>query len=148
MCDLHNFRFDVDKAYADQVLSVFESSPKHQLIQLEAVRESGVYALFENDELMPVYVGQAAGVAGVRGRLRDHMGKIEGRKNIDADEVFFRYLIIDRKWEVARAESILIEAYAPTWNGIPGFSMHVPGKGRPGMPGYVNEWDRQHPKIT
>jgi hypothetical protein len=48
-------------------------------------------------------------------------------------------------WEVARAEDALIRHYNPEWNGIPGFSMHVPGRGRPGMPGYVNEWDRRFP---
>lgn len=148
MCDLHNFRFDVDKAYADQIISVFEASPKHQLIELEAYRDSGIYALYLNSEIAPVYVGQAVGKTGVRGRLGDHLRKIEGRRSINAEDVSFRYLIIDRKWEVARAESILIETYSPTWNGIPGFSMHVPGRGRPAMPGYINEWDRQYPPIS
>jgi hypothetical protein len=42
---------------------------------------------------------------------------------------------------VARAEDTLIQYYNPDWNGIPGFSLHVPGIGRPERPGYVNEWD-------
>ena len=147
MCDLHNFHFDVDKAYADQILSVFKASPEHLLIQLEAAREFGVYALYVIPEETPVYVGHAVGVQGIRGRLRDHQKKIEGRQGIKIEDISFRYLIIDQKWEVARAENALIEFYGPMWNGIPGFSMHVPGGGRPGMPGYTNEWDRQYPPI-
>jgi hypothetical protein len=147
MCDLHTFQFDVDKAYADQLLSVFEASPRHPLNQLEAFRVSGVYALYRGCNKVPVYVGQAVGPTGVRGRLRDHIRKIQGRRFINVEDVSYRYLIIERKWEVARAESILIETYNPIWNGIPGFSMHTPGKGCPAMPGYINEWDRRFPVI-
>lgn len=148
MCDLHIFQFDVDKAYADQIIEVFEASPKHQLSQLEAARRLGVYALYLEPQDAPVYVGQAVGVSGVRGRLRDHLRKIEDRKGLAIEKVYFRYLIIDRKWEVARAENALIDFYSPIWNGIPGISMHAPGGGRLGLPGYINEWDRQYPQIS
>jgi hypothetical protein len=140
MCDRHVFRFDVDKAYDDQLVSTLETSPEHPLSAPEASRQSGVYVLFRKGS--PVYVGQARDL---RLRLRDHLKKIGNRSGITIDEVTCRFLTIERMWEMARAEDALIRHYSPEWNGIPGFSMHVPGRGRPGMPGYVNEWDRRFP---
>jgi len=140
MCDRHVFQFDVDKAYEDQLVSVLEASPKHPMSDPEAPAQPGVYVLFSNAS--PVYVGQAQAL---RSRLRDHLKKVENRKGLSVGNVTCRFLTIDRMWEVARAEDALIKHYNPEWNGIPGFSMHVPGKGRPGMPGYVNEWDKRFP---
>lgn len=140
MCDRHGFQFDVDKAYEEQLVSVLDASPEHPLSAPEAPPEPGVYVVYRSG--VPVYVGQAQKL---RSRLKDHLKKIEDRKRISIEEVTCRFLTIERMWEVARAEDALIRRYDPEWNGIPGFSMHVPGKGRPGMPGYVNEWDRQFP---
>lgn len=148
MCNSHRFLFDVDKAYANQLISVFEASPSHPLSDPEAPRSPGVYALYRGRRSKPVYVGEALGAGGVRGRLRDHRRRIEGRRRITLDEMTCRYLIIDRKWEISRAESVLIENYNPQWNGVPAFAMHAPGRGRPGMPDYVNEWDRRFPPLT
>jgi len=142
MCDRHTFNFDVDKAYEDQLVSVLQDSPEHQLQDPEAPRKSGVYVLYRAGQA--VYVGQARDL---RSRLSDHLKKIVGRKGIATGEVTCRFLTIPRIWEVARAEDILIRRYDPEWNGIPGFSMHVPGRGRPGMPDYVNEWDRRFPPL-
>ncbi len=140
MCDRHDFQFDVDRAYEDQLVSVLEASPEHPLSVPEAPRRPGVYVLFRGS--LPVYVGQAKEL---RGRLNDHLRKIENREGIRVKEITCRFLTIKRMWEVARAEDALIRRYNPEWNGIPGFSMHVPGRGRPGMPEYVNEWDRRFP---
>ena len=63
-------------------------------------------------------------------------------------EMSCRYLVLGKKWEIARAEEALIIQFKPAWNGIAGFSMHVPGIGRPGKEGYVNEWDRKFPPLT
>lgn len=142
MCDRHAFRFDVDKAYEDQLVSALETSPEHPLSAPEAGRQPGVYVLFRSG--LPVYVGQAKDL---RSRLRDHLKKVENRGGITAAEVTCRFLTIERMWEVARAEDALIGHYNPEWNGISGFSMHVPGRGRPGMPGYVNEWDSRFPLL-
>lgn len=140
MCDRHAFHFDVDRAYEDQLVCALENSPEHPLSAPEAGRQHGVYVLYRRGT--PVYVGQARDL---RSRLRDHLKKIENRRGISVEEVSCRYLVIERMWEVARAEDVLIRRYKPEWNGIPGFSMHVPGRGRPGMPGYVNEWNRRFP---
>lgn len=103
----------------------------------------GVYVLYWNE--IPVYVGQARNL---RIRLRDHQRKIQGRRRIEMDDVACKYLTIARLWEVARAEEVLINRFEPEWNGIPGFSMHAPGRGRPGMPNYVNQWDQRFPPVS
>ena len=140
MCEHHKFSFDVDRAYEDQLISVLEQSPAHPLIAPDAPRDNGVYVLYWKGEA--VYVGQARSL---RNRLRDHLKKIAGRHGIDPGQVTCRFLTIGRLWEVARAEEVLISRLNPEWNGIPGFSMHTPGRGRPGMPNYVNQWDQRFP---
>ena len=145
MCDQHEFRFDVDKAYSDQVASTLEASPEHALSDPQAPRNFGIYALYRASQKDPVYVGQAVGSVGLARRLRDHCRKIEHRIGISVTEMTCRYLVIHQKWEVARAEDALISRNSPPWNGIPGFSMHTPGRGRPGMPEYQNEWDQTFP---
>lgn len=146
MCDEHRFDFDVDQAYADQLIFALQESPSHPLTVPGAPGEIGVYALYRSGDPVPVYVGQAVGAQGVRARLRDHRQKIEHRQGIDVNDMSCKYLLIARLWEITRAEQAPITRHDPSWNGIPGFSMHVAGRGRPGMPGYVNEWDRMFPR--
>ena len=148
MCDKHEFVFDVDKAFADQLVAVLEASPEHPLTKPEASRKFGIYILYRMPNQNPVYVGQAVGTGGVALRLRDHLKKIENRNRISVAEMTCRYLYINQQWEVSRAENALITKYKPAWNGIRGFSMHIPGKGRPGMPAYINEWEKQFPRLT
>ena len=143
MCEQHNFIFDVDRAYEDQLTSVLESSPTHSIELPDAPQIFGVYVLYWDE--VTVYVGQAKNL---RNRLRDHLRKIQGRQGINASDVTCKYLTIARLWEVARAEYVLIARFNPEWNGIPGFSSHAPGSGRPGRPGYVNQWDQRFPPIN
>jgi hypothetical protein len=145
MCDAHEFTFDVDRAFADQLVVKLEASPEHPLAAPEAPRKFGVYVLYQHKN--PVYVGQAVSPGGVAARLRDHLKKIEQRSGISVDDMTCRHLLIRQKWEVSRAETALITQYKPTWQGIRGFSMHVAGKGRPGMPGYASQWDKRFPRL-
>ena len=142
MCENHNFAFDVDRAYEDQLTTVLEASPTHPMDAPDAPRSFGVYVIYWDG--IPVYVGQARNL---RSRLRDHLRKIQGRQGISMDDVACKYLTIARLWEVARAEDVLITRFEPEWNGIPGFSSHAPRRGRPGMSGYVNRWDQRFPLI-
>jgi hypothetical protein len=148
MCDNHNFVFNVDKAFADQLVEILENSPEHPLKDHQASRRFGIYTLIRALNKNPVYVGQAVGAGGINQRLSEHLKKISGRDGIDIGEISCRYLYISQKWEVSRAEEALISRYSPEWNGIPGFSMHDPGKGRPALPNYTNEWDRRFPPIS
>ncbi len=142
MCENHNFTFDVDRAYEDQLTAVLQASPAHSITAPDAPQTFGVYALYWNG--VPVYVGQARNL---RNRLRDHLRKIQRRNGIDAEDVTCKYLTIERVWEVSRAEEVLINKFGPEWNGIPGFSVHTPGRGRPGMPNYINQWDQRFPLL-
>ena len=143
MCEQHNFTFDVDRAYEDQLAAVLEASPTHPIDAPQAPQTFGVYVLYWDG--VTVYVGQARNL---RNRLRDHLRKIQGRQGINVADVTCKYLTIARLWEVARAEDVLITRFEPEWNGIPGFSSHAPGRGRPGMAGYVNQWDQRFPPIN
>ena len=134
MCEQHNFTFDVDRAYEDQLVAVLEASPTHPIDAPQAPQTFGVYVLYWDD--VTVYVGQ---VRNLRNRLRDHLRKIQGWQGINVVDVTCKYLTIARLWEVARAEDVLITRFEPEWNGIPGFSSHALGRGRPGMAGYVNQ---------
>jgi hypothetical protein len=148
MCDLHQFQFDVDQGYANQLIAVLEASPHHPLTAPEAPRQIGVYALYNMNDRVPLYVGQALGKTGIRGRLTDHLRKVQGRRGLNEANIVCRFLTIERAWETARAEDALIRHYDPDWNRLRGFGKHVEGGGRPGMPGRdVNEWDRRFPPL-
>jgi hypothetical protein len=122
VCESHNFTFDVDRAYEDQLAAVLEASPAHPISAPDAPQTFGVYVIYWNE--VAVYVGQARSL---RSRLRDHFRKIQDRHGIRVEDVACRYLTIARLWEVARAEEVLITRFDPEWNGISGFSMHAPG---------------------
>jgi hypothetical protein len=127
------------------LLSVLEASPSHPLAAPEAAPSIGVYALYLGVQPPPVYIGKVVGAPGLNGRLREHARKIRGRQNVELADVRCRHLNISQEWEVARAEAALIKHYNPPWNRMRGFGMHVPGSGRPGRPGYRNEWDELYP---
>ena len=97
MCDQHDFVFDVDRAYEDQLATVLSDSPEHPIRATEAPTNNGVYVIYRSG--LPVYVGQARNL---RNRLRDHLRKIENRIGIDPEEVSCRFLTIPRLWEIAR----------------------------------------------
>lgn len=147
MCDAHEFVFDVDRAFADQLVASLQASPEHPLSASEAPSEFGVYALYRAPDKKPIYIGQAVGAGGVAGRLHDHLRKIEHRSGISVRNMTCRYLLMEKKWEISRAETALIAQYSPKWQGIRGFSMHVAGAGRPGLPGYASQWDKLFPRL-
>ena len=108
MCDHHTFRFDENKAYEDQLVSVLEASPEHPLSTPKAPRQPGVYVLFRSR--VPVYVGKAKDI---RSRLNYHLRKTANRKGISVQEVTCRFLTIERMWEVLRVKAVLSRRYNP-----------------------------------
>ena len=108
MCDRHAFHFDVDKAFADQLVSVLEASPNIRSPRLRR-RDSMVSMFFFRKKFASV----CQQLQELRSRLRDHLKKIENRGGISPAEVSCRFLAIDRMWEVARAEDALISHYKP-----------------------------------
>ncbi len=139
MCDQHAFFFEFDKAYNQQLIEKFESSPEHALAPDVAPTLKGVYALYHKSGL--VYAGKALNTTLAR-RLNEHYRKISSRQNIDVSELSCRFLTIDGDWFVRAAEDALIQHYSPLWQNS-GFGSHVPGRGRPGV--RKSRWDSMYP---
>ena len=139
MCDRHQFFFEFDKAFTDQLIKKFEASPAHSLTEDVAPAEKGVYALYRHRKI--VYAGKALDTT-LHRRLGEHARKVGGRKNIELSQMTCRFLIIDSDWFVRAGEHALIESYDPEWNAS-GFGSHVPGRGRPGI--RVSKWDTEFP---
>lgn len=145
MCDKHSFVFDLARAYTEQAIQQFESSPAHRLRDCQAPAEYGVYALYlAPDKHAPVYVGKATNITLVR-RLTEHARKIGKSRGVKVEEVWCRYLVInklDARWLAVSCEDALITHYKPKWQNS-GFGRHTPGKGRPGIRESV--WDQWYP---
>ncbi|OGO49398.1 MAG: hypothetical protein A2148_06845 [Chloroflexi bacterium RBG_16_68_14] len=139
MCDQHQFFFEFDKAYNQQLIEKFEASPEHPLTPEVAPSRKGVYALYHRGKL--VYAGKALNTTLAR-RLAEHYRKITSRQNIEVSEVSCRFLTIDGDWFVRAAEDALIQHYSPLWQKS-GFGSHVPGRGRPGI--RKSQWDITYP---
>ncbi len=139
MCDKHQFFFEFDKAFTQQLIEKIEASPAHALSNDVAPPLKGVYALYWKRKI--VYAGKALDTT-LKRRLGEHARKIAGRRNIELNQVTCRFLIIDSNWFVRAGEHALIESYEPKWN-LSGFGSHVPGRGRPGIK--VSRWDQDFP---
>lgn len=145
--DPHHFDFDLDRGIREQVVEKLEASPKLRLVKGVGPRESGIYALYFEGQL--VYVGKASkgttkSGRTLRERLNEHVTKISGRQNIAVTDVFCRYLTLNSEWWVFAAEFALITHYKPEWNDS-GFGSKTPGKGRPGTE-KVSRWNAKFPK--
>jgi hypothetical protein len=145
----HHWEFELDRAIRDQVVEKLEGSPALQLAKNVAPHESGIYVLYFRDEL--VYIGKASkdstkSKRTLRARLNEHCGKLEGRENLDMDDMTCRFLTIESDWFVWAAEFALIHHYEPAWNGS-GYGSKTPGSGRPGTH-RVSRWDAEFPKKT
>lgn len=98
----------------------------------------------------PIYVGQAMSTGFSLGatkqkriyeRFKNHAKSIEEVSNLEISDFRCRYLVINDA-HIALAESVLITAFRPPWNGM-GFGSKVVGKYR--MEGAVSLWDSIHP---
>jgi Eco29kI restriction endonuclease len=143
----HFFDFDLDRGIRAQVVEKLESSALLPLTKDVGPQESGIYALYYKGKL--VYVGKASkgttkSKRTLRTRLAEHVGKIQGRKNISVADMECRYLIFKSDWWVFAAELAMITHYEPEWN-LSGFGSKVPGAGRPGTE-RISRWDDLFPK--
>ncbi|HEX7316172.1 MAG TPA: Eco29kI family restriction endonuclease [Pyrinomonadaceae bacterium] len=109
------------------------------------------------EEWVPIYVGKAipagARVGGLGldaapgnalfNRLREHAESLNQAKNLNREDFFCRYLIVDDIW-IPLAESTLIQTFRPVWNTtVYGFGNHDPGGGR--YKQQRSPWDVIHP---
>ncbi|WP_080408403.1 Eco29kI family restriction endonuclease [Burkholderia ubonensis] len=104
----------------------------------------------------PIYVGKAVpkgarkggGIGEIRSRalydrLREHAESVALANNLNIDDFFCRFLVVDDIW-IPLGESLLIAKFSPLWNAlVDGFGNHDPGSGR--YQGYRPRWDVLHP---
>ena len=146
---------NVDKFYGDGVYALFYTGSFAPYAQMSRVNQ-------KSPGVLPIYIGKASPqtlkgasfdsanidtpAAGHRlyTRInRDHRASIQSAENLDVADFSCKILVLNAVW-VALAESALIGAYAPVWNGtIDGFGNHDPGKGR--AAGRISRWDVLHP---
>lgn len=144
--DPHYFDFDLDRGIRDQVVEKLETSPLLPLERGVGPALSGIYALYFKGQL--VYVGKVSRETTksrrtLRGRLNEHIGKIESRQNITLADMQCRFLTFASEWWVFAAEFALITHYQPEWNAS-GFGGKTPGIGRPGTD-RISRWDALFP---
>ncbi len=139
----------------------------------EDVTGSGVYAIYYTGDFdlyrpianrnqserfeQPIYVGKAIPKGGRRGglsldaaigtalrdRLRKHSNSVASASNLDENDFYFRWLMVDDIW-IPLGENILIERFKPLWNQvIDGFGNNDPGGRRATQ--YRSPWDVIHP---
>jgi len=106
--------------------------------------------------VVPIYAGKAVPsgarkggrAAGVQGqalykRLVEHATSIDVANNLDLEDFYCRYLVVDDIW-IPLGESLVIEQFQPIWNvRVDGFGNHDPGRGR--YQGQRPMWDTIHP---
>jgi hypothetical protein len=107
--------------------------------------------------VQPIYAGKAISEGGRKGglgldipageylykRLNEHRKSIEAAENLNIDDFYCRFLVVDDIW-IPLGESLLIEKTKPLWNVvIEGFGNHDPGSGRYNQ--QISPWDTIHP---
>lgn len=108
--DPHRFEFDPDRGIRIQVVGKPHVGPLLPLRKGVGPLSSGIYALYFKNRL--VYVGKASkgttkSKRTLRARLSEHVGKIDGRRNITLDDMRRRYLTFSSEWQVFAAEFAL-----------------------------------------
>lgn len=104
----------------------------------------------------PIYVGKAIPKGGRKGgltkdasrgtamrtRLRQHATSVDEAKNINLEDFWVRYLLVEDIW-IPLGENMLIETFQPVWNrAIDGFGNKDPGRRRSKQ--YRSPWDVLH----
>lgn len=171
--DQHLFNPLAIESLAESILRRLMEQDPAPLGELEPMVGQGIYAIYYTGNYplyevisrhnmggqwrLPIYVGKAVAPGGRKGiatsnplqgtslfsRLKDHATSIRDAENLDIEDFFTRWLLLDDIW-IALGESALIRAHRPLWNShVSGFGNHDPGRGRSG--GVRPEWDTIHP---
>jgi hypothetical protein len=147
------YTFDFLTTVSKQLVEKLDSLPVTPLAaNLDALAEfqretgfvQGVYVIHEG--ALPKYLGKADDV---HDRLKQHLRKLSGRRNIVLGDVGYKALLLDKSMGTAANEEILIRLYEAEhdamWNGR-GFGPKDPGKERDTTA--PSPFDRDHPIIT
>jgi hypothetical protein len=144
----------------------------YPLSNISSFDGAGIYAIYykgkfplyrkiaetnNNTYKQPIYAGKAVPEGARRGgmgfdvplgsylfrRLNEHKKSIESAVNLDINDFFYRFLLVDDIW-IPLGESLVIEITRPLWNVvIDGFGNHDPGSGRYNQ--QISSWDTLHP---
>lgn len=156
------------KSVADAMLE----SEVHSLGTMEPFFGAGIYAIYytgdfeayrplsvnnrDNRFTTPIYVGKAVPPGARKGnfgvnfepgqalfkRLKEHAESIILADNLNIDDFFCRFLVVDDIW-IPLGESLLIAKFSPVWNKlVDGFGNHDPGRGR--YQQMRSKWDTLH----
>ena len=152
--------------------ALLEKAPV-QLGTLDSFAGAGIYSIYyvgefdayrqlsdENRNQLwksPIYVGKAIPLGGRKGgeqsissesrslrlRLKEHADSIRAVRNLNLEDFWCRYLIVDDIW-IPLGENLMISKFSPLWNVIvDGFGNHTPGAGRFNQ--MRSRWDVLHP---
>lgn len=118
-----------------------------------AITQKNINGVFDQ----PIYVGKAIPEGARKGgmlfdsskgsalmkRLRLHMRSISASPTLDAQDFWFRSIVVDDVW-IPLGESMMIQIFQPIWNVlIDGIGNNTPGAGRPNQK--KSFWDMLHP---
>lgn len=161
------------RSLAESVTNALLNRPINPLPPPEPFVGAGIYAIYYTGDFplylyiseqnkngqfkLPIYVGKAVPAGARKGgfglgaspgqvlykRLVEHAESIIQAINLNIDDFYCRYLVVDDIW-IPLGESLLIEMFSPIWNKvIDGFGNHDPGKGRYNQ--QRSRWDVLHP---
>lgn len=155
---------------AESIQKAMLSRPVIKLPPTTPFEGAGIYAIYyvgkfppykaiaeanKRDWSAPLYVGKADPKGGRAGgdldlphgrvlysRLKKHAESIKDANNLNLDDFYCRYLIVDDVW-IPLGERLLIQLFKPVWNSklLTGFGSNVPGKERTGK---RSPWDTIH----
>ncbi|MFJ2090819.1 GIY-YIG nuclease family protein [Streptomyces sp. NPDC087901] len=127
-----DFTLSITKALGDQLAAALDGLDRAPLAEESIARlkeKSGVYQLYLNGEF--VYVGKAE--KSLPARLRNHLRKISGRREIALDEMTFSCLYVAEDFSALAPEQLLISHHKGMgnipWNNN-GFGNKDPGRQR------------------
>ncbi|QFR02959.1 Eco29kI family restriction endonuclease [Streptomyces phaeolivaceus] len=127
-----DFTLSITKALGDQLAAALEGLDRAPLIEESIARlkeKPGVYQLYLNGAF--VYVGKAD--KSLPARLRHHLRKISGRRNISLAEMSFSCLYVAEDFSALAPEQLLISHHKGMgnipWNNN-GFGNKDPGRQR------------------
>nr|DAL71353.1 MAG TPA: GIY-YIG nuclease superfamily protein [Caudoviricetes sp.] len=135
--------------YGAGIYAIYYTGNFPQYTEISKHNKNGLFGL-------PIYVGKAIPAGGRKGkidysiqdvslykRLCEHAESIKSASNLDINDFYCRYLVVDDIW-IPLAETLLISMFSPLWNQvIDGFGNHDPGKGRYAQ--RPSPWDILHP---
>lgn len=133
---VEELEFDLPSKLLEELVSLFDQMPSGKLNaeSLMSVDEAqGVYQIFKDEKL--VYIGKTDSEAGLKKRLQRHSVKVQGRLNLDVNQVTFKAIRVF-VFTAMDLESLLIKYYKekgldPEWQNS-GFGSNDPGRERDG----------------